>query len=168
MIWTREPGGTALGQKIRALLLEDNVKLEARAELFLFAADRAQHLAELIKPALATGKIVICDRYADSTTAYQEGGRNFSPELIASLNQYSTDNLLPDRTFLLDVPSKIGLERATRQKADKFEQESLTFHQKVRDKYLEIAKNSPRMVVLDGTQPKESIFKTILTYFKDI
>ena len=169
VVWTREPGGTETGRKIRNMLLEDpTIKLASETELFLFAADRAQHVTEIIRPALAAGKIVICDRYIDSTTAYQSGGRGFDAALIADLNRYSTNGLLPDLTFLLDVTSDIGLERATRQKADKFEQESVDFHQKVRQKYLEIAKNNSRFVVLDGTQPKEKIFKEILAIYNQI
>ncbi|GBR75385.1 thymidylate kinase [Candidatus Termititenax persephonae] len=163
VVWTREPGGTDLGRSIRQLLLDDqNASLAPETELFLFAADRAQHVAKVLRPGLAAGQIVLCDRYVDSTTAYQAGGRGFSAELIASLNAYSTGGLLPDITFLLDVPSEIGLQRATRQKADKFEQESLAFHQKVRAKYLELAAAQTRIHVLDGLQTKEAIFQQIM------
>jgi len=167
VIWTREPGGTETGQKIRKLLLDDPaVKLTPETELFLFTADRAQHLTEIIRPALAKGKIVICDRYIDSTTAYQAGGRGFDTDMIKNLNAYSTGGLTPDLTFLLDVPSDIGLKRATRRKSDKFEQESLDFHQKVRQKYLKLAKNNPRIVVLDGSEQIDVIFQKIKVYIE--
>lgn len=168
VIWTREPGGTQTGQKIRNLLLDNpSVKLSPETELFLFCADRAQHLTEIIRPALAEGKIVICDRYIDSTTAYQSGGRGFDSALIAKLNEYSTNGLTPDLTFLLDIPSSAGLKRATRQKTDKFEQESLDFHQKVRQKYLELAKNNPRIITMDGLEPIDIIFQKIMAYLKE-
>jgi dTMP kinase len=163
VLWSREPGGTAAGQKIRALLLDDpSARLAPPAELFLFAADRAQHVAEVIRPALAQGKIVICDRYIDSTTAYQAGGRGFAADFIARLNEDSTGGLLPDFTFLLDILSEIGLQRATRTKADKFEQESLNFHRRVRDTYLKMAENNQRFCVLDGNRPQDAIFADIL------
>ena len=165
-VWTREPGGTDFGQNIRRILLDDTrLKLAPEAELLLFTADRAQHVAEVIRPALQAGKIVICDRYIDSTTAYQAGGRGFSAELIERLNACSTGGLLPDRTFLLDIPSELGLQRATRQRADKFEQESLLFHQKVRAAYLELASHDKRFHVLDGAKTKEEIFAEILQLF---
>ena len=162
VIWTREPGGTDFGVNLRKILLEDSrLKLAPEAELFLFAADRAQHITEIIRPALQEGKIVICDRYIDSTTAYQAGGRGFSVELIERLNRDSTGGLLPDKTFLIDVPVEVGLQRATRQKADKFEQESSDFHQKVRATYLELARGNPRFHIIDGTKTKEEIFEEI-------
>jgi dTMP kinase len=162
-LWTCEPGGTESGQKIRALLLDDSsIQLAPLAELFLFAADRAQHVEEVIRPALAQGKIVICDRYIDSTTAYQAGGRGFSADFIARLNQDSAGGLLPNITFLIDILSEIGLQRATNTKADKFEQESLDFHRRVRKTYLHIAENDQRFCILDGNRAKEAIFADIL------
>ncbi|MDR1453326.1 MAG: dTMP kinase [Candidatus Margulisbacteria bacterium] len=162
-LWTREPGGTAAGQKIRALLLDDpTARYAPAAELFLFAADRAQHVEEVIRPALTQGKTVICDRYVDSTTAYQAGGRGFDADFIAKLNKDSSGGLLPELTFLLDILSEIGLQRATSTKADKFEQESLDFHRRVRQTYLQAAQNDPRFCVLDGNRPKEVIFAEIL------
>jgi dTMP kinase len=164
VLWTREPGGTPAGQKIRALLLDDSsIQFAPAAELFLFAADRAQHVAEVIRPALEQGKIVICDRYIDSTTAYQAGGRGFDADFIAKLNQDSSGGLLPDLTFLLDILSEIGLQRATSTKSDKFEQESLNFHRRVRETYLQTAQNNPRFCILDGNKPQETIFAEILT-----
>ena len=109
---TREPGGCALGQQIRPLLLDVSQKVSDRAELFLFLADRAQHVADTIRPALERGQWVICDRYADSTIAYQGYGRGMDPEELQSLNDYATDGLWPNITFLLDLPVEEGLGRA--------------------------------------------------------
>jgi dTMP kinase len=162
VVWTREPGDSSIGQKIRELLLEDEqVRLDKHTELLLFCADRAQHVAEVIKPALAAGKIVVCDRYIDSTSAYQSGGRGFSEKMIEQLNEYSTNGLKPDLTILIDIPSDIGLGRATKETADKFEKEALEFHRKVRDKYLEIAKNEGRFKVFDGTETIENLLEKI-------
>lgn len=168
VLWTREPGGSVIGQKLRALLLEDtSLKIDCLTELFLFAADRAEHVRSIIKPALASGKIVVCDRYIDSTTAYQAGGRGFDRQMVTTLNMLSTENLLPDKTFIIDVPSEIGLARAKTQRGnvDKFEAEALGFHQSVRAMYLNIAQEQPkRCVVIDGTQAIEAIFTQISSY----
>lgn len=167
VLWTREPGGSLVGQKLRTLLLEDKtLKLDQLTELFLFAADRAEHVRSVIKPALQAGTIVICDRYIDSTTAYQAGGRGFDINIVNILNQLSTEGLLPQRTFIIDVPSALGLARAQKQRGnvDKFESEALDFHTRVREMYLTIAKaEAQRCVVFDGTLSIESIFTQILT-----
>lgn len=165
VLWTREPGGSAVGQRIRTLLLDDkDISLDPLTELFLFAADRAEHVRTVIKPALAAGQIVVCDRYIDSTTAYQAGGRGFALEMIQTLNALSTENLVPDRTFIIDVPADIGLARAQKQRggADKFESEALAFHTRVREMYLNIAKAQPeRCFLLDGTAEISSIAQKI-------
>lgn len=166
VVWTREPGGTELGKKLRNILLDDKtIKADKNAELLLFCADRAQHVAEIIKPALALGKIVICDRYIDSTTAYQAGGRGFPEKMIKDLNAYSTDNLIPDLTFLIDVPSELGLQRATKTASDKFEDEALEFHKRVRAMYLKLAKKNRRIKLFDGTKTIEQIFSEIKRFF---
>jgi dTMP kinase len=158
VVLTREPGGSALGKQLRTILLNDkNLTLAPLTELLLFCADRAQHVTEIIKPALAQNKIVICDRYIDSTTAYQSGGRGFDREMIDILNAYSTQGTLPDRTFLIDVPTKIGLARATKISADKFESEAVSFHEKVRSMYLKIAQESPRVSIIDGVQSIDDV-----------
>jgi dTMP kinase len=158
VVLTCEPGGSALGKQLRTILLNDKkVTLAPLTELLLFCADRAQHVAEIIKPALAQNKIVICDRYIDSTTAYQAGGRGFNREMIDILNTYSTQEIMPDKTFLIDVPTDIGLARATKVSADKFESEAVIFHQKVRTMYLKIAQESSRFIIIDGTQTIEQV-----------
>ena len=163
---TREPGGCALGRQIRPLLLDASQKVSGRAELFLFLADRAQHVADTIRPALERGQWVICDRYADSTIAYQGYGRGMDPEELQKLNDYATGGLWPDITFLLDLPAEVGLGRAlTRngregltQSEGRFEAEALAFHQRIRDGFLVRAIRWPqRFRVLDAAQTPDAI-----------
>ncbi len=162
VVLTREPGGTELGKTLRNILLESKELHPAPlAELMLFCADRAQHVAEVIKPALKAGKIVICDRYIDSTTSYQAGGRGFDIKMIEDLNIYSTDGLVPDLTILIDVPTELGLQRATKKGADKFETEKIEFHKKVRELYLKTAKKAKRIKVFDGSKSIEQVFAEI-------
>jgi dTMP kinase len=159
-IETRDPGGTAVGKQIRELLLDrEQVRMEAAAELFLYEASRAQLVAEVIRPALAQGRVVLCDRFCDSTVAYQGYGRGLDLTLIAELNAVATGGLAPDLTFLLDLEPGQGLERATqreqqlRQRQDRMERELLAFHQRVRDGYRAIAAAEPRrVVVMDGAR----------------
>ncbi|HAR62620.1 MAG: dTMP kinase [Candidatus Margulisiibacteriota bacterium] len=152
-IITREPGGTEIGKQIRNILLSsNNNKLSNLTEVFLFAADRAQHIEEIIKPALNQNKLVICDRYVDSTIAYQIGGRKLDENLISTIISYSTRDLNPNKTFLLDISPETGLRRARKIKtADRFERETISFYERIRKKYLELAaKNSQRYVVFDS------------------
>lgn len=163
---TREPGGCALGRQIRPLLLDAAQKVDARAELFLFLADRAQHVADTIRPALARGEWVICDRYADSTIAYQGYGRGMDVELLQSLNDCATGGLWPGITFLLDLPAEVGLSRALArngregltQSEGRFEAEALSFHQRIREGFLARAARWPeRFRVLDASQSPEDV-----------
>lgn len=163
---TREPGGCALGRQIRPLLLDASQKVSDRAELFLFLADRAQHVADTIRPALERGQWVICDRYADSTIAYQGYGRGMDPEELQKLNDYATGGLWPDITFLLDLPAEVGLGRALArngregltQSEGRFEAEALAFHQRIRDGFLARAARWPqRFRVLDAAQTPDAI-----------
>ncbi|MFA6170740.1 MAG: dTMP kinase [Candidatus Margulisiibacteriota bacterium] len=149
IISTREPGGTELGQKIRDLLLEKSGPINQLAEASLFFADRAQHVGTVVLPALKENKIVICDRYIDSTIAYQLGGRGLPEDLIRFMNMETTQGAVPDLTFLLDIPPAVGLERAkSKGAADRFEREGPPFHDRVRAKYLEIAASDPERVKL--------------------
>ncbi|MDN5326923.1 MAG: dTMP kinase [Moorella sp. (in: firmicutes)] len=159
---TREPGGTRLAEAIRRLLLEPSFSpVDARAELLLYAAARAQHVAERIRPALAAGKIVLCDRFSDSTLAYQGYGRRLGAELVDRLNDLATGNLRPDITFLIDVPVAIGLGRRLGG-SDRLEQEDLEFHRRVRQGYLELARREPRRVhLIDGTPSPDVVWKEI-------
>lgn len=151
---TREPGGSSLGKSIRNLLLDDaNIKLASRAEALLFAAERTQHAEELLKPALLEGDIVVCDRYIDSSVAYQGVGRDLGQQQIRELSLWGTDGLLPDWTVLLDVPPHIGLGRRNAAgDNNKLDAENIAFHQEVRGAFLTLALDEPeRFTVLDAT-----------------
>lgn len=166
---TREPGGTAVGAGIRRMLTDpDTPPLSVMAELFLYLADRAQHVREGILPALATGHIVLCDRFSDSTVAYQGYGRSVDMEIIRRLDAIARDGCRPDLTFLLDCPVRIGLERAQQRPAtgireDRFELEPLAFHDRVHAGFLELARAEPdRFIVLDSQGPVEQTEARIL------
>ncbi|NMC74708.1 MAG: dTMP kinase [Geobacteraceae bacterium] len=157
---TREPGGCPIADKIRAILLDaDNRALAPLAELLLYAAARAQHVTEVIRPALDAGKIVVCDRFTDATLAYQGYGRSLDAVLIRTLNGLAADGISPDMTVLLDCPAEVGLKRALARientegaREERFEQESLRFHRAVRQGYLSLAADDPgRFLVVDGT-----------------
>jgi len=153
VIQTLEPGGTQIGKQLRQLLLKGRLLLSGYSELLLFAADRAEHVARVIRPALKAGKIVISDRFIDSTTAYQVGGRELPKNIVAQINRMSSGGIMPGLTFLLDISPEIGISRGTRRsKKDKFESENNKFHQRVRKAYLTIAKNEPRRVKIISTK----------------
>lgn len=149
---TREPGGTQLGLELRQLLLREK-QIQDSAELLLYAADRAQHVEEVLKPQLASGAIVLCDRYTDSTVAYQGYGRGLDLSLITQLNSIATGGLESDLTLWLDVDAEIGLTRAQRRgKTDRIEQETREFHRRVQQGYTELAKAHPhRIIRLDAS-----------------
>lgn len=177
-ITTREPGGTFIGEKIRAILLSpENKDLHPMAELLLYMADRAQHLHALIKPSLADGVAVLCDRYFDATLVYQGYARGLNIDLIEKLHRQLLEDFKPDITFLLDLPPKIGLARAWRQldngsrtgAESRFEEEKLTFHEKVRSGYLELARReSGRFRIIDASQNPEDVRNDILAVLDDI
>lgn len=150
VVHTLEPGSTRVGKKIRNILLDPKNKgMTDLAELFLYLADRNQHVTELIIPNLKKGKIVICDRYYDATVVYQGYGRGISLPIIKKLNQLATKGLKPDLTIVLDVPVKLGLRRAFRTgpyRGDRIEREKIVFHQRVRKGYQKIAKQEPKRV----------------------
>ena len=141
IVVTREPGGTALGEDIRELLLQDRSEpVDAMAELLLLFAARAQHIRELIAPALAAGKLVLCDRFTDATYAYQCGGREIETESVKCLEELVQEQLRPDYTLLLDAPVSVGMARARgRGELDRFERETLDFFERVRSRYLALA-----------------------------
>ena len=168
---TREPGGCQIADQIRAILLDaDNSAMVPRAELLLYAAARAQHVAEVIRPALASGQIVLCDRFTDATVAYQGFARGLELEMIGHLNDLATDGLVPDLTILVDCPVSVGLGRAKARIArtdgpreERFEQEALAFHEKVRDGYLRLAGAAPeRFRIVDGTAPIAEVTTAIM------
>ena len=162
IILTREPGGSRLSTQLRHWILNRlEYNLAPEAELFLFLADRAQHVKEVIRPALEKGKIVLCDRYTDSTLAYQGGGRGFDPKLLETMNKAASAGLKPDLTVLFDLPVEIGLKRAMgRGKGkDRMEREKLQFHRRVRRVFLKIAKmEKKRVVVVDAGRKKEEVY----------
>ncbi|KAF0220635.1 MAG: dTMP [Geobacteraceae bacterium] len=159
---TREPGGCPIADQVRGILLDaDNSAMTPMAELLLYAAARAQHVAEIVVPALKTGKIVICDRFTDATVAYQGYGRQLDLAVIDQLNQLATAGLQPDLTILLDCPVEIGLSRAIARinssqgaREERFELESMPFHQKVRDGYLQLAFNEPDRFIIINDEGK--------------
>lgn len=172
VVVTREPGGTPLGQVLRRLLLEPReTSLAPGAELLLMLADRVQHIQEVIAPALHGGKIVISDRFVDSTTAYQGYGRGIALDLLARLNAFTCGEYLPDVTLLLDLPAADGLRRAGQRSRgetsfappDPFEAESLDFHERVRMGFLAVARANPtRVRVIDAARSREEIHKEIV------
>lgn len=188
-IATREPGGTALGQMIRRLLLSADLApstLKPMAELFLYLADRAQHVEEVIQPALAQGQIVLCDRFTDSTLAYQGYGRKIDLKLLQRVNLMATRGIVPDLTIVLDCPVEVGLARKgrsirasqppspaarrlggdearKREGEDRFEREGIEFHERVRQAFLELARAEPeRICVVDAGRPVEEVHKEII------
>ena len=157
---TMEPGGTPLGSKIREILLQkDDIRLDAVAELFLFEADRAQHITEYIKPYIDEENIVICDRFNTATFAYQGFGLGMDMEMIRNLDTVATGGICPDLTILMDLDIETGLERAGgASSADRMEKRGTTFHEKVREGYLTLAKEAPDRIKVVKVQ--ESIDKT--------
>jgi dTMP kinase len=173
VLQTREPGGTEIGKMIRNILLDGaHSHLNALTELMLYAADRAQHVGELIHPALQEGKIVLCDRFIDATLAYQGYGRGLDLKLIAELNQLATEGMRPTLTFLLLCPVEVGLKRSKarlkkeKSSEDRFEKEALEFHKRVQRGYLELAELEPtRFRIIDATLDVESVHQKILQEF---
>jgi dTMP kinase len=155
---THEPGGTPLGRKLRYWLKRVEGDISPLTELLLFNASRAQLVGEVIKPGLKEGKVVICDRYADSTTAYQSYGRGLDLEMVTTVNNAATGGLKPDLTVLLDISAADGLARKRARKYDRFEQEEIAFHHRVREGYRKLAEDEPqRWLVIDATKSKEEI-----------
>ncbi len=169
---TREPGGTAIGQKIRSILLDPECSsMAALAELLLYNADRVQHVETVIKPALAAGKTVICDRFYDATTVYQGYARGLDIGLIMTLHALVLGGLKPDMTILFDLPTKIGLTRAWKairqgdrtHRETRFEKEKLEFHEKIRAGYLDMARQEPsRFTIIDARQDPIRVKEEIL------
>ncbi len=166
-VLTREPGGTKTGKKIREILLSHSDEIfPPKAELFLYEADRNFHIHNVIKPYLEKGYYVICDRFIDSTLAYQGYARGLDVQLIKSLNEIAIEGIKPDITFLIDIPVEISLKRIGNKK-DRIESESIDFHKRLRDGFLKIAEEEDRIFVIDGTKDIESIFQEIITILKN-
>jgi dTMP kinase len=164
-ILIHEPGVTALGKKISRILKwsdNRNINISPLAELLLFNVSRVQLVTEVIKPALEKGTVVVCDRFADSTTAYQGYGRGLDMAAVADANRIGTQGITPDLTVLLDIPAAEGLKRKKGKKADRFEIENIGFHERVREGYSKLAKAEPkRWLVIDAQKGKEEISRII-------
>jgi dTMP kinase len=160
---THEPGVTSLGKEIAHWLKwADNMNISPMTELLLFNASRAQLVTEVIRPAMQNGKVVICDRYADSTTAYQSCGRGLDLEMVRAINHAAVQGIVPSLTILLDIPPEEGLARKRDEKQDRFEREDIAFHHRVRGGYLKLAEEEPqRWLVVDAAQSKEKIAEII-------
>ncbi|MDE3088010.1 MAG: dTMP kinase [Chloroflexota bacterium] len=163
VLLTREPGGTAISEQIRDVILSThNLSIQHETEALLFSAARAQIVAELIRPALAAGKIVICDRYADSTLAYQGYGLGLDLDALRAITRFATGGLVPDLTFYVDVPAEVGLARRHRGETNRLDQKQVEYHARVRAGYLEMAKSEPqRWVIVDGTRALDAVQEEI-------
>jgi len=161
VLCVRDPGGTEIGEKIRGILLDNaHTELAARVELLLYLASRAQLVSQIIEPALGSGKVVIADRFHHSTLAYQAGARSLDMEMVRDMNLFATAGILPDMTFLLDLPPEMGFERKglTSNKIDRMEGQGLAFHESVRRTFLKLADQDPeRIQVIDGSKTEEEI-----------
>jgi dTMP kinase len=166
----REPGGTEIGEIIRKILLDKaNTGMTEASEMFLFSASRSQLIQEVVHPALEGGMVVVCDRYYDSTTAYQGFGRGIALDVINTINKYATGGLTPDLTFFLDIPIREIEKRiaAAKKNKDRMESNGIEFYTRVRDGYLEIAKNESRYRIVDGLQPIDDLHEMIWQSVKE-
>ncbi|MBO5578084.1 MAG: dTMP kinase [Bacilli bacterium] len=167
IVRTREPGGTPIAEQIRNVILDKaNTSMDPRTEALLYAASRRQHLVEKVWPALKEGKIVICDRYLDSSLAYQGGARGLGVDEVLNVNLFATENTWPDLTLLFDIKPEVGLARiasnASRE-VNRLDLEKLEFHNKVRDTFLALAKKYPdRYVIIDASQSRDEVAKATL------
>lgn len=167
----REPGGTVVGEAVRGILLDpDHAGLDARAELLLYEASRAQLVAEVIEPALVAGEIILCDRFYDSSVAYQGYGRGLVVEEVEALNRIATGGLAPDRTLVLDIDPVLGLERATATAgADRLEAEDIGFHRRVREGFLALAAAEPaRFRVIDAAGTVDELAALVFSAIEDL
>lgn len=164
---TREPGGTSVGNRLRAALLDAHEDVDPLTELLVFAADRAQHVRRVLRPALEAGKVVFSDRYADATAAFQGAGRGFSPELISEIIELATEGLKPDLTLLFDLPIDESTSRTRRrsngkQKGDRLDAENAEFHTRVREAYLQLARDEPnRVKLIETNRPVEETHERV-------
>jgi dTMP kinase len=173
----REPGGTAVSEAIRGILLDPSrSEMDPTAELFLYLASRAQLVREVIRPALEAGRAVVCDRYLDASVAYQGWARGLGETLVERLNEAAVGGLLPDRTFLLDLEAAAGLGRGPEKREadgvaapDRLEREDVRFHEKVREGYLRLAKRErKRIVVIDASRPLDEVLRAILGNLEEL
>jgi dTMP kinase len=170
VVFIREPGGTDLGERIRSLLLDVNNNVDPVAEVFLFSAARAQLVREVIRPALARGEIVICDRFVDSTTSYQGYGRKIPMESIRAINRLAIDGVIPDLTFFIDISIDEIEKRqhAAGKIADRMERSGRTFFERTRNGYIELSRNEKRLKVIQGERSPDRIFNEIWSIIQDV
>ena len=164
VVSVRDPGTTSLAERVRGILLDRTVTgVDPMAELMLYLASRAQLVAEVVRPALAAGSVVISDRYADSSVAYQGYGRELGVDVVRQSNALATGNLQPDLTLVIDIPVEITKERMNGKTADRLESEKRSFHERIRNGFLEIARDEPeRVVVVDGTKSPDDVHLEIV------
>ena len=167
IVRTREPGGTPIAEQIRNVILDKaNTKMDPRTEALLYAASRRQHLVEKVWPAIKEGKIVICDRYLDSSLAYQGGARGLGIDEVLNVNLFATENTWPDLTLLFDLDPTIGLNRIAQnseREVNRLDLEKIDFHNKVRESFLLLARRYPeRFVIIDASQPREVVAKATM------
>lgn len=175
VVQTREPGGTRISDYIRSLILNpDHAEMDAKTEVLLYAASRAQHVQEVIMPALKNGAIVVCDRFVDASIAYQGYGLEFGEEVVKQINKFATGGLEPTRTYMIDLPPEVGRERlqarreAEFNQLDRIEQKELEYHQRVRQGFLHLAQLHSRIKLLNGAQSIEEIQAEIRTDIKKV
>ena len=168
LLTTREPGGSEIAEKIREVIIDPgHQKMDDRTEALLFAAGRRQHVTEKIRPALEAGQVVLCDRFVDSSIAYQGAGREIGVEEVASINQFATENLTPDLTLYLDIDAQLGLNRIgseeSNREKDRLELEKISFHNRVRDAYLKLLDANPeRIQLIDASQDMDTVLQNAL------
>ena len=173
LVVTREPGGSNIAEKIREVIIDpNNHEMDARTEALLFAASRRQHVMEKIRPALNSGEVVLCDRFVDSSIAYQGAGRKIGVAEVTEINQFATENLSPDLTIYLDVDAQVGLNRIgsedSNREKDRLELEAISFHNRVRTAYLKLLDENPeRIHLIDASQSMEEVLIDSLAIIKD-
>ena len=173
VVATREPGGSPIAEKIRSLILDpSHTDMDSRTEALLYAASRRQHLIEKVLPVLESGDVIFCDRFVDSSIAYQGYARGIGEEGIREINQFATEGIEPDVTLSIDVPAEVGIQRIhanlDEREYNRLDQEKLAFHEKVRAGYLQLAKANPeRIVVVDGTMSREEVAESCYQIIKN-
>lgn len=167
---SREPGGTEIGEAIRGILLNPHhIGMHGLTELFLYLASRNQLVREKVMPALAVGKVVVLDRFGDSSIAYQGAGRELGEKLVARLNQLATAGLKPNLTMLVDIPVKVGQGRKASGVLDRLERERVEFHERVRQGYLQVARRAPgRFKIVDGTLPADELERLVFRHLEEL
>ena len=173
VVATREPGGSPIAEKIRSLILDPlHTDMDSRTEALLYAASRRQHLIEKVLPVLESGDVIFCDRFVDSSIAYQGYARGIGEEGIREINQFATEGIEPDVTLYIDVPAEVGIQRIhanlDEREYNRLDQEKLAFHEKVRAGYLQLAQANPeRIVVVDGTMSREEVAESCYQIIKN-